>query len=151
MITGAAMKTSTLPVLLLVAACSPAPQEPVADQTEPVAAEKKVEPVPALVGEWTVSRVNDRALSQPHPMAASFADDRLSIRSECVAMVWEYSQDRNIVSFTSPSEQGCPGARSGDETEAKRAVTLANVAMFSNDGQEVQLSGAGGSLTITRS
>jgi hypothetical protein len=145
------MKTSTLPVLLLVAACSPAPQEPVANQTEPVEAEKRVEAVPALAGEWTVSQVNGRPLSQPHPIAANFGEDRLSVRSDCVRMGWAYTQDRNIVSFTSPSDQGCPGRRTGDETEAKRAVTLANIAMFSNDGQEVQLSGAGGSLTMTRS
>lgn len=147
---GTCVKISPLPLLLVVAACSPGAQEPVANQAEPIPTEKKVEAVPALAGEWTVSRVNDSPLRQPHPMAASFGEQRLSIRSDCVVMVWEYSQNGNIVSFTSPSEQGCPGGRTGDETVAKRAVDLANIAMFSTDGQEVQLSGPGGSLTMTR-
>lgn len=138
-----------LPMLLLLAACTPAADEP-ANEADAPAAEEEAAPVPSLAGDWRVSAINGRGLTQPHPMDASFTGDRLTIRSDCVRMAWDYHQDRNIVTFGSVSESGCPGSRMPDESQVQGAISQANIAMFSQNGDEVNLSGPGGSVTMTR-
>ena len=139
-----------LPVLLLLlAACTPSAEEPVNEAQAP-AAEEEAAAVPSLAGEWSVVQINGRDLTQAHAMNASFAGDRLTISSDCVRLGWDYSQNRNIVTFGSASDSGCPGSRMPDENQIKGVISQANIAMFSGNGQEVQLSGPGGSVTMTR-
>ena len=139
-----------LPLLLPLAACSPAAEEPANEAQAPAPAEEEAAPVPSLAGEWSVTQINGRGLTQPHPMNATFTENRLTIVSDCVRIAWDYSQDRNIVSFGSAAESGCPGSRMPEEELIQPVIEQANIAMFSNGGSEVQLTGPGGSATLTR-
>lgn len=135
---------------LCVAGCSPSANEPAVNQVEAPTAEAKPAEVPALAGEWTVSALGGQPLQQVFPMRASFADGKLTVRSECVTFVWSYTQDRNMVAFKPVSATKCGRNQTTNENEMERAMKGANIALFLNDGREVQLSGNGGTATLTR-
>ena len=44
----------------------------------------------------------------------------------------------------------CGRNQTQNENEAQRAIGAATIALFSNEGREVQLSGSGGTVTLTR-
>ena len=144
------MKRLTMIAALFVAGCSPAANQPAANQAEPsVAAEKPAE-VPSLAGEWTVTALGGQPLKQVFPMTASFSDGKMTVHSECVTLAWRYTQDRNIVAFTPVSAERCGRNQTTNENEMERAMKGASIALFSSDGREVQLSGNGGTATLTR-
>lgn len=143
------MKIWTGPMLLLLAACSPEAEAPVNQAEEPVA-EQEAATVPQLDGEWRVTGVNGEDLKQAYTMNASFADGRLTIASDCVRFAWAYTQDRNIVAFTPAPAQSCERVRTTNEDQVAEVIPLANIAMFSEDGSEVELSGPGGRVAMTR-
>jgi hypothetical protein len=136
--------------LLSLAGCSPAANEPVANQAEAPTAEAKQGQVPSLAGDWDVTALGSQPLQQVFPMRASFADGRLTVRSECVTFIWSYTQDRNIVACKPVSTGKCGRNQTTNENEMERAMNGANIALFVNDGREVQLSGNGGTATLTR-
>jgi len=135
---------------LLVAACSQGEEQPSANQTENAAVVEKPAEVPPLSGEWSVTALGGQSLQQVFPMTASVAGDKMTVRSECKTFVWTYTQNRNIVGFTPVSAGGCGRNQTTNENEIERAMKGANIALFTGEGQEVQLSGNGGTATLTR-
>lgn len=141
-----------LPVFLALAACGQPAEQPAANRAEPAAEQPEVAPVPSLEGEWTISRINGAAPDQVWPMNVSIGGGRLLIRSECRTMAWSFRQDRNIVQLEPDpgASADCARVRSPAEVLVEKPIELANIAMFSNDGREVQLTGPGGSVTIAQ-
>ena len=144
------MKRLTMMAALCVAGCSPAAEQPAANQAEQPAAVKKPAEVPLLEGEWSVTALSGLPLKQVFPMTASFSEDKMTVRSECKTFVWSYTQSRNIVAFKPASAGNCGRNQTTNENEMERAMKGASIALFSSDGREVQLSGNGGTATLTR-
>ncbi|MCH8616819.1 META domain-containing protein [Sphingomonas sp. SM33] len=144
------MKQLTMIATLLVAACSPSANEPAANQTEKPAAREKPADVPSLAGEWSVTALGGKPLQQVFPMTASITADKATVHSECVTFAWSYTQDGNIVAFSPMSTGHCGRNQTTNENEIERALKGANIALFSKEGREVQLSGNGGTATLTR-
>lgn len=146
------MTRPTVPLLLLLAACSPAAEQPAANQSEAAAAAgpNEAEAVPSLAGEWIVTSLNGKPLDQIFEMTATAAGNRLTLNSDCVALIWSYTQDRNVVAFTDHSTRECVRGRTANEVQVEKAIGAANIALFANEGAEVQLSGSGGTVTMTR-
>ena len=139
-----------LPALALsLAACSPSAEQPPANQAETPAPEAK-EPVPSLEGEWVVDQLNGGAPDQTWPMTAEVTADNLTIVSECHRFSYAMSQQGNIVKFTSVPGGDCARFKSPAEQLAEKGVELANIAMFSDGGRTVQLSGPGGTVSMSR-
>jgi hypothetical protein len=92
---------------LLVVGCSPAANEPAANQAEKPAVQEKPADVPSLAGEWSVTALGGKPLQQVFPMTASITADKATVHSECVTFVWSYTQNRNIVAFTPVSTGHC--------------------------------------------
>jgi hypothetical protein len=144
------MRRLTMIAVLGLAACSPAEDRPAANEAEEPAAVEKPAEVPSLAGEWSVTALSGQPLKQVFPMTASIAEGRMTVRSECVTFVWSYTQERNIVAFKPVSVGHCGRNQTTNENEIERAMKGANIALFSPDGREVQLSGNGGTATLTR-
>jgi hypothetical protein len=135
---------------LSLAACSPSADETSANKVEaPVAQEKPAE-VPTLAGDWNETASGSQPLTQVFPMTASVSKDQVVISSECVTFNWGYTQDRNAVTFKPGAVRHCARNQTQNENEVQRAIDRANIALFSNEGREVQLSGSGGTVTLTR-
>jgi hypothetical protein len=143
------MNRLSMLAVLCVAGCSPTADEPAANQVEKPAETKPAEP-PSLTGEWDVTALGGQALQQVFPMRASFAGGQMTVRSECVTFVWNYTQDRNVVAFKPISSRGCGRNQTTNENEIERAMKGANIALFAQEGREVQLSGNGGTATLSR-
>ena len=143
------MNRLSMLAVLCVAGCSPTADEPAANQVEKPAETKPAEP-PSLTGEWDVTALGGQALQQVFPMRASFAGGQMTVRSECVTFVWNYTQERNIVAFKPVSRGGCGRNQTTNENEIERAMKGANIALFAQEGREVQLSGNGGTATLSR-
>jgi hypothetical protein len=137
-------------LILCVAGCSPATDQPATNQTDKPTVQEKPAEVPSLAGEWNVTASNGKPLTQVFPMTASVSRDQLTVHSECVSFAWAYTQDRNIVSFKPGAVRHCERNQTQNENEAQRAIGGANIALFLQEGREVQLSGNGGTVTLTR-
>ena len=142
-----------LPALLLVSACASEtdeaqqPQEQ-AEQAETPASEQ--EAVPSLAGSWSVASIEGADLTQYYDMNATVTDDRFTIESECVRIAFDYRQDRNIVSFDPVQAAGCERMRTHNEDQIGPIIDQANIAIFSDGGDTVELTGPGGRVTLTR-
>lgn len=137
--------------VLSLAACSKPAEQPAANNAASVAASETAQvPVPSLEGEWVVEEANGQAPDQIWPMTAEATKDRFTITSECRKMGWTFKQDRNLVQFTSAAGVECGRVRSPAELLANNTVKLANTAIFSDEGKTVQISGPGGTVTMTR-
>ena len=139
-------------VALSLAACSQsAEQQPAANNAAVAEANQVAQaPVPSLEGEWAVEQANGRAPDQIWPMTAEANSDRFTILSECRKMSWTFKQDRNFVQFTPAGSVECARVRSPAELLADSTVKLANTVVFSDEGRTAQISGPGGTLTMTR-
>jgi len=84
------------------------------------------------------------------PMTVEASGGRFTLSSECRSFAWSYTQDRNVVAFTSQPGRDCARVRSPAELSVEKPVSLANIAMFSNEGREVELSGPGGRVAMAR-
>ena len=150
------MKTSAFLPILLLAACGQPAEQPAANQpaneTEATAAEPEAAAVPSLQGEWAITEIKGDAPDQIWPMVARIGADSFVIQSECRRMAWGFRQDRNIVQLTPDpgSSAECARPRSPAEQLVEKPVSLANIAMFSKEGREVELSGPGGRVIMTR-
>ena len=107
-------------------------------------------PVPSLEGEWVVEQTNGKAPDQIWPMTAEATTDHFTIVSECRKMGWTFKQDRNFIQFTPAAGVECGRVRSPAELLADSTVKLANTVIFSDEGKRVQISGPGGTITMTR-
>ena len=144
------MNRMTMIATFCVAACSPGADEPAVNQTERPAAVEKPAEVPSLAGEWSVTALGGKPLQQVFPMTATVTVDTMTVHSECVTFAWSYTQDRNIVAFKPISTKNCVRNQTTNENEMDRAMKGATIALFSSEGKEVQLSGNGGTATLTR-
>ncbi|HVL78361.1 MAG TPA: hypothetical protein VM346_03640 [Sphingomicrobium sp.] len=135
---------------LLCAGCSPASEQAPANQSEPAPSEQPAVEVPPLAGQWTVTQINGARPGQVWPMLVDVTDERFIISSECRRFIWSVSQDRNLVQFSRQGGRDCPRPRSPSEETVERPVDMANIAMFSDEGREVLLTGPGGSLAMRR-
>jgi len=149
----AALKGSSLILLLALAGCG----SPVADQPanqvksgSEEAATAPQEAVPPLAGQWTVTEINGIRPAQVWPMIVEATDDRFTVTSECRTFVWTVSQERNLIQFSRLAGRECPRVRSPSEEVVEKPIDLANIAMFSEEGREVLLSGPGGTLKMRR-
>ena len=145
------MKRFLLSVALLsIAACSNRAEQPAANNTVAVEANEEAQAVPSLEGEWVVEQGNGKALDQIWPMTAEVTKDRFTIVSECRKMSWTFKQDRNFIQFTPGAGVECARVRSPAELLADSTVKLANTVVFSDEGRTVQISGPGGTISMTR-
>ena len=137
--------------ILLLGACSRTAeqQQPVANAVAEADDTAQV-PVPSLEGEWVVEQTNGKAPDQIWPMTAEATTDHFTIVSECRKMGWTFKQDRNFIQFTSAPGVECGRVRSPAELLADSSVKLANTVIFSDEGKRVQISGPGGTITMTR-
>ena len=146
------IRPASVAALLLLAACgTETTTEQPANDTAAEGA-RATEEIPALAGEWRVSKIEGRDASGL-AMTASFNGGQASLAIGCLRRAWTYTQDRNIVSFTSnpAGSANCGGATpSGDAETAYAALERANIAIFSRQGKEASLSGTGGNLTLER-
>jgi hypothetical protein len=147
--------TRTIAIIgfLFVAACgkqqSPAPPP----ANEAVEAAKAPAEVPSLEGSWKVSRIGGVADAAALGMTAAITNNSVTLSTGCIRRAWTYTQNRNIVAFTSSpgGSSNCGGASPGADAEtAYAALNDANMAIFSKDGREAGLSGTGGTLTLER-
>ena len=142
-----------LPALLFVSACASEPDE--AQQPESQAEQQAVEQeaapvVPSLEGNWGIASIEGADLTQYYDMNATVTGDRFTIESDCVRIAFDYRQDRNIVSFDPAQAAGCDRVRTPNENQVGTIIDQANIAMFSDDGDTVELTGPGGRATLTR-
>jgi len=137
--------------ILSLGACSkPAEQQPPVANAVAQANDTAQVPVPSLEGEWVVEQANGKAPDQIWPMTAEATTDHFTIVSECRKMSWTFKQDRNFIQFAPASGLECGRVRSPAELLADSTVKLANTVIFSDEGRTVQISGPGGTITMTR-
>lgn len=138
--------------LLSVAACSkPAErQSPTNNAESPATNEAAQEAVPSLEGIWSIDQLNGKNPDQIWPMSAEVTKDKFTIVSECRRMTWSMKQDRNLVQFTPIPGGECGRVRSPAEIVADKTIKLGSIAVFSDGGRTAQISGAGGTLSMTR-
>ena len=138
--------------LLSVAACSkPAEQQSPANNAEsPATNEAAQEAGPSLEGIWSIDQLNGKNPDQIWPMSAEVTKDKFTIVSECRRMSWSMKQDRNLVQFTPIPGGECGRVRSPAEIVADKTIKLGSIAVFSDGGRTAQISGAGGTLSMTR-
>ena len=137
--------------VLSVGACSqPVEQLPANEATNVEANDVGEAEIPSLEGEWVVEQGNSKPLDQLWPMTAEATEDRFTLTSECRKMSWTFKQDRNLVQFTPAAGVECGRVRSPAELLANNTVKLANTVVFAEEGRAVQISGPGGTLSLTR-
>ena len=144
------MKQAIFAFAFLFAACSPPAEAPPANLAEPEAAAAAQAEAPSLDGAWTVTAINGAPPAQVWPMTVEIAGGSFALTSECRRMEWGISQDRNIVRFTPRPGRECARVKSPAELMVEKPIGLANIAMFSNEGSEVELSGPGGRIAMSR-
>ena len=137
--------------ILSLAACSKPVEQPTANNSASAETNEIAQvPVPSLEGEWVVEQTNGQAPDQMWPITAEATTDRFTILSECRKMGWTFKQDRNLVQFTPAAGVECGRVRSPAELLANNTVKLANTVIFSDEGKTAQISGPGGTITMTR-
>ena len=144
------MKYILSALVLSIAACSPSAEEPANDANQAAPVQEEKAPVPSLEGEWVVDQLNGGALNQTWPMTAEATNDHFTIVSECRRLNYSMEQKGNIVKFTQVPGGDCGRFKSPAEFLAEKGVKLANIAIFGDDGRTVQLTGPGGSVSMSR-
>ena len=136
---------------LSLAACSQPAEQQTAENNAVAEANATAQvPVTSLEGELVVEQANSKALDQIWPMTAEATKDRFTISSECRKMSWTYKQDRNFAQFTPAAGVECGRVRSPAENLANSTVKLAQTVIFSDEGRTAQISGSGGTITMSR-
>ena len=134
-----------------LAACSQPAEQPSANEAVAAEANETVQAeIPSLEGEWVVEQGNSKPLDQLWPMTAEATKDRFTITSECRTMSWTFKQNGNLVQFAPAGGGECARVRSPAELLANNTVKLANTVVFAEEGKAVQISGPGGTLSLTR-
>ena len=139
--------------LLLLAACGQQETAAPVQANDAMEAPKAPAEVPSLEGSWAVTRIGGVADAASLGITAAISKNAVTLSTGCLRRAWTYTQNRNVVSFTtSPGgSSNCGGGSpsAGAET-AYAALSEANIAVFSRDGKEASLSGTGGTLTLER-
>ena len=147
------IRIAPMTALLILAACGQqqrAPTPQANEAAEPAAAPAEV---PRLDGSWAVTRIGGVEDAAALGMTAAITNDTVTLSSGCFRRAWSYTQNRNVVAFTSSpgGSANCGGSSPGAAAEtAYAAMDDANIAIFSKDGKEASLSGTGGTLTLER-
>ena len=139
--------------ILALAACSKDAPPPANDvNTAETNTAEAPAAVPSLVGSWTVDQINGRAPDQVWPMTASITADKFVLASECRKLGYDFHQDRNMIHLapSASASASCGRTKSPAEQVVEKPLSLANIAMFSNEGRSVELSGPGGRIMMTR-
>jgi hypothetical protein len=147
------MKPVLLSLLALsfVACSKQAEQQPAGNNAEVAATNRNAkEAVPSLEGNWSIGQLNGKKPDQIWPMSAEVTNDKFTIISECRRMSWTMKQDGNLVQFTPVPGGDCGRVRSPAEIIADKTIKLGSIAVFSDKGRTAQISGAGGTLSMTR-
>lgn len=136
--------------LLLAAGCTQ--QGKTSTSNEDAMARPLAEPaaVPALDGEWQVTKVDGRPIAPA--MTAAFEGGRVRITAGCARRAWTFTQKRNIVSFAANpgGSANCEVPPTVKQEEAFQALDRATIAIFAKEGREASLSGDGGNVTLVR-
>ena len=139
--------------LLLACACSQKQANPEpSNETALMNEAARLEAVPSLTGQWQVTAVDGKPVDAGSAMTATFANGKLQVASGCLRRAWNYTQKRNMVSF-SPDPGGssnCGAPPNAEQENAYAALELATMAIFTREGAEAGLSGNGGNLTLQR-
>ncbi|MGH6707058.1 MAG: hypothetical protein ACREB1_09655 [Sphingomicrobium sp.] len=147
------IRIAPIAALMLLAACG-GPESPAPPQANEASAPAKAPAeIPGLKGNWAVSRIGGIPDAASLGMTAAITKDAVTLSTGCFRRAWTYTQNRNVVAFTaSPGgSSNCGGSSPGAAAEtAYAALTEANIAIFSKDGREANLSGTGGTLTLER-
>ncbi|MBA3667094.1 MAG: hypothetical protein H0W65_05170 [Sphingomonas sp.] len=106
--------------------------------------------VPSVEGSWRVTMITGE--SAGGRLTAAIGGGKASLSSGCLRRAWTYTQSRNLVGFTASPGQStnCGRTPSAAEETAFGALGDANTAIFGKDGNDVTLSGPGGTLTLER-
>ena len=137
--------------VLSLAACSQPAEQPAGNNAALAEANEVAQAaIPSLEGEWVVEQANGKALDQIWPMTAEATKDRFTLLSECRKMSWTFKQDRNLIQFTPAAGVECARVRSPAELLANNTVKLAQTVIFAEEGRTVQISGSGGTISMTR-
>ena len=140
--------------IISLAACSKDAPPPATNDVNAVETNTAEAPaaVPSLVGTWTVSQINGQAPNQVWPMTAQISADKFVLVSECRKLGYDFHQDRNLIHLTpsAAASANCGRSKSPAEQFIEKPLSMANIAMFSNEGRSVELSGAGGRIMMTR-
>ncbi|HXH53812.1 MAG TPA: hypothetical protein VNH53_10370 [Sphingomicrobium sp.] len=140
-------------LLIALAGCDSPPSDQPANQansTTEQAATAPQEAVPPLAGQWTVTEINGIRPAQVWPMAVDVTDELFTLTSECRRFAWGIRQEGHLVTFTRRAGRDCPRVRSPSEEVVEKPIDMANIAMFSDEGRDVLLSGPGGTLKMRR-
>jgi hypothetical protein len=145
-------RISPIIALLLLAACDRQDSAPPSNEAaaETPASAVKAE-VPSIQGDWRIVRIGPQDAAGLG-MAAAFASGNASISTGCLRRAWTYTQDRNLVAFTSSpgGSSNCGRTPNATEETAYAVLDDANIVIFSKDGKEASLSGTGGTLSMER-
>ena len=150
------MRVLTSVALLLVAGCSQQQAEKAEATANEAAANRPADTakpeVPALDGQWQLSKIDGRPLDRGSSTVASFGGGKLSITAGCSRRAWTFTQKRNIVAFTADPGgiSNCQSPPNVDQEAAIHALDRATMAIFTNEGREANLSGDGGNVTLVR-
>ena len=149
------MRVLTSVALLLVVGCTQQAEKTEAtanDGAINAAADAAKPGVPALDGEWQLSKIDGRPVDAGSSTVASFGGGKLSITAGCSRRAWTFTQKRNIVSFAAnPADSSnCQSPPTTEQEAAFQALDRATMAIFDKAGREASLSGDGGNLTLER-
>lgn len=145
------IRSLALAASLTLAACQQQEAPPPSNEATVQPPAEKAE-VPSLAGDWSVTKLDGKDVAGLG-MSASFRSGQASLATGCIRRAWTYTQDRNIVSFTTNpgGSSNCGGSTPGADAEtAYAALERANIAIFAREGKEASLSGTGGNLTLER-
>ena len=149
-------RTLTIAALLLAAACSQQDKAaaPSSNENEAAAAEQASAPaktVPSLEGQWSVTAIDGKPLTNGSGMSATFEGSKAILAAGCIRRAWTYSQKGNLLSFATDPDgsANCGGGTSGEQETAFAALEKTSMVIFAQDG-EASLSGTGGNLTLRR-
>lgn len=117
--------------------------------TEPAAPAVPVA-VPSIDGSWRVTLITGQRADGG--LIATIRAGKANLSAGCLRRAWTYTQNRNLLKFiASPGQStNCGRTPSGAEETAFGALGEANTAIFGKDGDDVTLSGPGGTLTLER-
>ena len=147
------IRIAPIAALLILAACSGQENSAPPQANEAAESAKAPTEVPNLEGGWSVTRIGGVEDAAALGMTAAITKDMVTLSTGCFRRAWSYTQNRNVVAFTtSPGgSANCGGGSPSATAETAYAVLDdANIAIFSKDGKEASLSGTGGSLTLER-
>jgi len=105
--------------------------------------------VPALDGEWQVTKLDGRPGGSS---VVTFAGGKVRIVAGCTRRAWSFTQKRNIINLAADpgGSANCESPPSVQQEAMIHALDRATMAIFDQQGREATLSGSGGNITLER-